>query len=147
MSKNYTLITGASSGMGALCAIQFSHYQNLIIASENIEELIRVKNECANPENIILWHCNFATEREYISSSLSELLKNNDIVVDRYLHFAGINKLIPLKMASTQLVDMIFNVNIFSIIEILKTLVKKVNQKALDKVVLISAFFCHHSIR
>ena len=139
MSKKYTLITGASSGMGALCAIQFSRSQNLILASENLEELEKVKSQCANSENIILWHCNFATERECISSSLNELLKQNDAVIDKYLHFAGVNKLIPLKMASIQLVDLIFSVNLFSIIEILKTLAKKINQKALDRVVLISA--------
>lgn len=139
MSKKYTLITGASSGMGALCAIQFSHSQNLILASENLEELKKVKSQCANSENIILWHCNFATEREYISSSLNDLLKQNDAIIDKYLHFAGINKLMPLKMASIQLVDLVFNVNLFSIIEILKTLTKKINQKALDRVVLISA--------
>ena len=139
MSRNFTLITGASSGMGALCAIQFSHSQNLILASENLDELEKVKSQCANSENIILWHCNFATERENISSSLNDLLKSNNVVIDRYLHFAGINKLTPLKMASIQLIDLTFNVNIFSIIEILKTLVKKVNQKALDRVVLISA--------
>ena len=139
MSRNFTLITGASSGMGALCAIQFSHSQNLILASENLDELEKVKSQCANSENIILWHCNFATERENISSSLNDLLKSNNVVIDRYLHFAGINKLAPLKMASIQLIDLTFNVNIFSIIEILKTLVKRVNQRALDRVVLISA--------
>lgn len=139
MSKVYTLITGASSGMGALCAKQLSSTHNLILASENIEQLEVVKSECAYPDNIILWHCNFATERDNIEKSITALLKSNDAVVDKYLHFAGINKLSPLKMASIQLVDITFNVNVFSIIEIMKALVKKTNQKALDRVVLISA--------
>ncbi len=137
--KTYTLVTGASSGMGALCAKQLSKSQNLIIASENSEQLTRVKEECDNQENILLWHCNFATERADIGNSLSEILKNNDAVIDKYLHFAGINKLSPLKTASIELIDLTFNVNIFSIFEILKILTKKVNQKALDRVVLISA--------
>lgn len=139
MSRSFTLITGASSGMGALCAKQFSRTQNLIIASENLEQLQQVKSECENQDNILLWHCNFATERANIVSSLSELLKSNDAVVDKYLHFAGINKLSPLKTASIELIDLTFNVNFFSIIEIMKVLTKKLNQKALDRVVLISA--------
>lgn len=141
MSRTYTLITGASSGMGALCAKQFSKSSNLILASENIEQLEKVRNECSNPENIILWHCNFATERNIIGNSLTDLLKSNDVVVDKYLHFAGINKLSPLKSASIDMIDLTFNVNFFSIIEIMKVLLKKVNQKALDRVVLISALF------
>ena len=89
MSKAYTLITGASSGMGALCAKQLSATQNLILASENLEQLEQVRSECENPENILLWHCNFGTEREHIGESLTELLKSNDAVIDKYLHFYG----------------------------------------------------------
>lgn len=141
MSKNYTLITGASSGMGALCAKQFSASQNLILASENLEQLENVKKECASPENIILWHCNFATERAMILDSLVNLLKENDATVDKYLHFAGVNRLSPIKTASIEMIDLTFNVNFFSIIEIMKALLKKVNKKALNNVVLISALF------
>lgn len=139
MSKQFTLITGASSGIGALCAKQFSSKHNLILASENLEQLELVKSQCAYPENVILWNCNFATERESISNSLIDVLNKNDVVVDKYLHFAGLTKLMPIKNFSIQNIDFIFNVNFFSIIEILKSLVKKPNQNALDRVVLISA--------
>ncbi len=137
--KHYTLITGASSGMGALCAKQFSSSRRLIMASENLEALQNVLDECDNKEYHILWHCNFATERENIAQSLSGLLKENDAVVDEYVHFAGLTKLLPLKMTSISAIDLVFNVNIFSIFEITKTLLKKTNQSCLEKVVLISA--------
>lgn len=137
--EKYTLITGASSGMGALCAKQFSSSRKLIMASENLEMLEAVRNECANPEQHILWHCNFATERDSISQSLSNLLTENDVVVDEYVHFAGLTKLMPLKTTSISAIDTVFNVNLFSIFEIVKALLKKNNQKALEKVVLISA--------
>lgn len=137
--EKYTLITGASSGMGALCAKQFSNSRRLVMASENLEMLQDVLKECANPEKHILWHCNFATERDIISSSLSNLLKENDAVVEEYVHFAGLTKLMPLKTTNIAAIDTVFNVNIFSIFEIMKTLLKKNNQKALQKVVLISA--------
>ena len=136
---HYILITGASSGMGALCAKQFSRSHRLIMASENLEMLQDVLRECANPEQHILWHCNFATEREQIAASLTTLLKEHDAVVDQYVHFAGLTKLLPLKTFSIPNIDLIFNVNFFSILEIMKALLKKSNAKALSNVVLISA--------
>ena len=128
--EKYTLITGASSGMGALCAIQFSSSRRLIMASENLEMLKDVLNQCANPEQHVLWHCNFATGRESIAQSLSDLLKANDAIVDEYVHFAGLTKLTPLKTTNIATIDLIFNVNLFSIFEITKALLKKSNQKA-----------------
>ena len=111
--EHYVLITGASSGMGALCAKQFSSSHRLIMASENLEMLQDVLKECANPEQHILWHCNFATGRENIVQSLTDLLKENDAVVDQYVHFAGLTKLLPLKTFSIPNIDLIFNVNFF----------------------------------
>lgn len=137
--EHYLLITGASSGMGALCAKHFSNSHKLIMASENLEMLQDVLKECANPEQHILWHCNFATERENIVQSLTDLLKQHDAVVDKYVHFAGLTKLLPLKTFSIPNIDLIFNVNFFSILEIMKALLKKSNAKALSNVVLISA--------
>lgn len=137
--ERYTLITGASSGMGAVCAKQFSATRKLIMASENIDALNEVLSECQNKKQHLLWHCNFATERESISQSLSDLLKEHDVVVDEYVHFAGLTKLTPLKTTNIATIDTIFNVNLFSIFEIIKALLKKNNQKALEKVVLISA--------
>ena len=137
--EHYMLITGASSGMGALCAKHFSGSHRLIMASENLEMLEAVLNECANPEQHIVWHCNFATDRERITESLTNLLKEHDAVVDQYVHFAGLTKLLPLKTFSIPNIDLIFNVNFFSILEIMKALLKKSNAKALNNVVLISA--------
>ena len=137
--KEYTLITGASSGMGALCAKQLSSSRNLILASENMEMLEDARNDCNNPDSHILWHCNFATERELITDSLTSLLKVNEAVVSQYVHFAGLTKLLPLKTFSISNIDLIFNVNFFSILEIMKALLKKSNGKALKNVLLISA--------
>ena len=114
--ERYTLITGASSGIGALCARRFSSSRKLILASENLEMLQGVLKDCSHPENHILWHCNFATERSSIMQSLLDLLKRHDAVVDEYVHFAGITKLVPLKTVSISDIDLIFNVNLFSIL-------------------------------
>lgn len=137
--KQYTLITGASSGMGALCAKQFSESRNLIMASENIEDLNAVLNNCQNKEEHLLWHCDFASCRDGINQSLSDLLNKNEALVEQYVHFAGVLKLMPLKTFPKDIIDLIFNVNFFSILEIIKVLLKKVNGKALKNIVLISS--------
>ena len=137
--ERYTLITGASSGMGALCAKQFSCNRKLIFASENIVMLNDVLKDCSNPEQHMLWCCNFATERESVMLSLTNLLKEKEAIVDQYVHFAGINKLLPIKAFSIENTDLIFNVNFFSIIEILKALLRKTNFGALKNVVLVSS--------
>ena len=137
--EHYTLITGASSGMGALCAKHFSSSRKLVLASENLEMLQIILSECSQSENHIIWHSDFASERSSITKSLVELLKLHNAVVDEYVHFAGITRLTPLKTASISDVDLIFNVNFFSILEILTALLKKNNEKALKSIVLVSS--------
>ncbi len=139
--EKYTLITGASSGMGALCAKELSKTRKLILASENLELLEDVRNCCQNSVDHILWHCNFQTERENIFASLNELLKSNEVTVENYIHFAGLTQILPIKNFSIPYVDKIFNVNFFSIIEILRVLLRKNNASSLKNIILISALF------
>lgn len=135
----YTLITGASSGMGRVCALRMSQTKNLILASENLDALQETLTKCANSERHILWHCNFATERDSIYDSLNSMLKQHDIVVSEYIHFAGMTHIAAFKDFSIETIDTIFNVNFFSIVEVLRALLKRGNKKTLRNVVLISA--------
>lgn len=139
MGQSYTLITGASSGMGACCAKHFSQTQNLVLASENMEMLEKVRCECTRPEEHVLWHCDFANQRDQILPSLTTLLEEKSISIDKYVHFAGLTQVLPIKDFAIPYVDKVFNVNFFSIVEILRALLKKHNKKALQSVVLISA--------
>lgn len=136
---NYTLITGASSGMGAAAAIRLSQTRPLVLASENIAQLEAVRQQCVNPESHILWHCDFAAERGTIFSSLTNLMVARDVKIEEYVHFAGISILLPVKNFTMTYVDKVFNVNFFSIIEILRVLLKKANGGMLKNIVLISA--------
>lgn len=137
--QTYTLITGASSGMGAVCAKKLSSTDNLILASENKTQLEKVRKECNYSDKHIIWCVDFAKERCKIAESLVDLLKEKNISINKYVHFAGITKILPIKNFPISYIDDIFNVNYFSIIEILRTLLKKNNNKALKNIVLISA--------
>lgn len=135
----YTLITGASSGIGAECAIKLSQNRKIVLVGSNATRLEEVRSRCANPEHHIIWCSDFAAEQSSISQSLTSLIKTNNIVIDEYVHCAGMTKLLPIKDFQRVYVDQIFNVNFFSIVEILRVLLKKVNDKSLKNVVLLSA--------
>lgn len=139
MNTSYTLITGASSGIGAACAIQLSKISRLILAGSNHERLKETLAKCQHPEQHLLWVCDFNTQRYELFVELNNLLAQYDAVVDKFIHCAGITQILPLKDFTPQFVDKVFNVNFFSSVEILRVLLKRVNKKALRKVVLISA--------
>lgn len=125
--------------MGACCAKYFSQTQNLVMASENLDMLEQVRSECSRSEEHILWHCDFANQRDQIFPSLTTLLNEKNITIDKYVHFAGITQILHIKDFAIPYVDKVFNVNFFSIVEILRALLKKHNKNALQSVVLISA--------
>jgi len=138
-NKRYTLITGASSGIGAACAIQFSKGRNIILAGSNEQRLQETLSKCAEPKRHIIWRCDFASDQAAIAEQLTALIQTKEIVVDEYVHCAGMTKILPIKDFQRTYVDQIFNVNFFSIVEILRVLLKRANKRALKNVVLISA--------
>ena len=139
MSEKVTLITGASSGIGASCAKLLSLKGKLVLAGTNPEKLDRVRGECQDPDNHFVWVCDFAKQRDAVFNDLKEIIKENDFVVENFVHCAGITQILPIKDFEIPYVDNIFNVNLFSAIEIIRALLKKVNQKGLKNIVMISA--------
>lgn len=141
MSQQVILITGASSGIGRCCAISLSKDYRLILAGSSEEKLRQTQSLCSDHFEHILWVCDFFTQRDFVFESLTLLLRENDVVVDKYIHFAGVTQILPIKDFSIPYVDRIFNINFFSIIEIIRALLKKANQKSLKNVILISALY------
>lgn len=147
MSTIYTLVTGASSGIGAACAIQLSASSHLILAGSNKEKLEDTLAHCVQPEKHLLWVCDFDAQRYELFDSLSNLLIQNDAVVENYVHCAGMTQILPIKDFVPKYVEKVFNINFFSSVEILRVLLKRVNQKSLQNVVLISALVCQRGDR
>lgn len=138
MNKEYILITGASSGMGEDMAISFSKNYNIILCGRDIERLNGVKYKCADGSHIV-WQYDLSNVDD-VESSLSELLKNNEINVSFFVHCAGYMKMIPIKMLKKEVFEDAYHVNIVSAALIVKTLMsKKINQGALKSVVFISS--------
>ena len=134
----YILITGASSGMGEEIALSLSKEYDIILCGRDLERLNNVKNRCA-PGNHLIWQYDLSNVDD-LESSLTDLLKREDISVSYFVHCAGYMKMIPVKMLKKENFTDAFNVNIVSAALIIKILVnKRANHGALKSVVFISS--------
>ena len=126
--REYILITGASSGMGEEMAISFSKNYNIILCGRDLERLNYVRDRCHQGYHII-WQYDLNNVNE-IETSLTELIVENQINISFFVHSAGFMKMIPIKMLKANDFSNAINVNMISAALIIKTLVKKVNNKA-----------------
>ena len=138
-TRQFILITGASSGIGEACAVNLSGKFRLVLAGRNKSKLDKVIEKCDNKGKHLVWCCDLAIERDNIASSLTALLREHDIAISTYVHCAGVSKICPFKSVPNAYVNEIFNVNFFSAVEIIQVLLKRVNQSALENIVLISS--------
>jgi 3-oxoacyl-[acyl-carrier protein] reductase len=136
----YTLITGATSTIGAEVARRRSSTDRLLLHGRDMQALDALAAELDAVTEVRTW-CRDLASPEGLHAEFLQLLEPGDIHVERVVHVAGHLKLLPLR--SFELVDTmaIFNVNVFSIIEILRVLARKPHRENLRSVVLLSALF------
>jgi len=139
-STAYTLITGASSGLGEATAKLLSASCNLILHGRDEARLAAVGEFCArNGADTILFP--FDLEKsDQVGAALAELLKARNLPVEAFVHFAGMTDLLPVSKTKYSVGLRVMNVNYFSAVEILSTLLKKkINGASLTSVVLTSS--------
>jgi len=141
MTNAFTLITGASSGIGERCAIEHSQNRRIILSGRNYEKLDVVRQKCYNPDNHLIWCEDLANNRMDIFQSLNSFIVKFDIVIESFIHCAGVTKILPIRNFTIQYIDEIFNTNIFSAIEILRVLLKKDNKGSLTNIIFISGLW------
>jgi NAD(P)-dependent dehydrogenase (short-subunit alcohol dehydrogenase family) len=133
----FTLITGATSGIGMATAKKLSKSKKLILAGRNQKKLEELKQELG--ENHLLFCCDL-NEVELIGDRLSSFLKLCDYRVDKLVHCAGMNHALSAKSLNASNIDALMRVNFYSVVEIVKVLIKRsVNQSTLKNVLLISS--------
>ena len=137
--ETYTLVTGASSGIGRETAITLSQTGHLLLNGRNTERLEETRQLCKNPEFHHIWPFDLK-ELEGIEASLCHLLATHDIRILQFVHCAGLLKIVPLRLLEpVNAVDTI-NVNLMSAIEISRLLIRrKVNDKILRSIVFVSS--------
>ncbi len=137
--ETYTLITGATSGIGLDLAIRLSDDRNLILVGRDEQKLDELVRQSGGSHKALKLVCDLDTDRRQASARLTGLIQQNDLQIDALVHCAGTSKVMPIRQTDTESIDTIFNVNILSVLELIRPLVKKENKGALRHILFISS--------
>jgi NAD(P)-dependent dehydrogenase (short-subunit alcohol dehydrogenase family) len=135
----YTLITGASSGFGKSIAWRLAPAHRLILAGRNVERLESVRERCASPERHILWPRDLSLI-DGLARDLADLMKTRGICISHFIHSAGFTGFQLVRGLEMEFVRKIFNVNLFSAMEIIQPLTRNsTNHGALRTMTFLSS--------
>ena len=120
------VVTGASSGIGQQCAITCSEAgANVILIARNQSRLKETINKLNNKGNHLSYTIDlteFSKLENIIDDVVSKLGK-----ISGYIHAAGIEQIIPLKLMRPEKYTEIFNINVISGFELARIISKKKN--------------------
>jgi short-subunit dehydrogenase len=137
--ETYTIITGATSGIGLDLSKRLSEDRNIILVGRSQEKLDTVMSQISDTHHVLSFACNLNMDRGTLAQKLSAFILSNDVQIDSMVHCAGTSKVMALRQSDIDSVNMIFNVNVLSAIEMIKVLLKKDNKGALRNILLISS--------
>lgn len=139
-SGMHTLITGASSGMGEATALMLAESRNLLLHGRNRERLEAAADNCrARGANVVTFVYDLE-DAEHVGVALGNLLKEHDLQINAFVHFAGMTEVLPVSRTKYSVGLKVMNVNYFSAVEIIsKLLKKKLNANNLTNIVLTSS--------
>jgi NAD(P)-dependent dehydrogenase (short-subunit alcohol dehydrogenase family) len=139
MSTSCTLITGASSGIGRSIAQRLSGGSRLVLTGRSSEKLEAVRAACEAPDRHLVWVQDLG-HPEVIGEALTSFLGSNEIAIDHFVHSAGIFEILPVRGLEMSGLTRLFNVNLFSAVEIIRVLVsRRANHGMLRSITLISS--------
>lgn len=135
----YTLITGASSGIGKALAIRLSGARRLILHGRDSRRLTETLSNCANPDRHLIWPFDLL-ELCRLAQSLAAFMAEKEISVECFVHSAGVLKILPIRSVDYRVLGEVMNVNFVAAVEIISLLVKKkINHQHLKDILLISS--------
>jgi NAD(P)-dependent dehydrogenase (short-subunit alcohol dehydrogenase family) len=143
----YTLVTGASSGLGRSSAVRLSRERNLILHGRSPQRLEETLGMCHHPERHIVWPFDLKNPGE-LADSLTPLLAGSGRSVEAFVHCAGMVTVLPMRSVDYLAAQEIMNVNFFSAAEIVRLLLrKKVNNQRLTNILFISSIWSRFGAR
>jgi NAD(P)-dependent dehydrogenase (short-subunit alcohol dehydrogenase family) len=141
----FTLITGASSGIGRATAVRLSAERALILHGRNRERLEETRLLSTAPERHVIW-CLDLNDVSSIAASLTALLAER--TVDAFVHCAGGVAVLPVRGTDHKVAQTMMDVNFLSAVEIVNVLLKKkINRSQLANIVFISSIFSRFGAR
>ncbi|HZJ62621.1 MAG TPA: SDR family oxidoreductase [Kofleriaceae bacterium] len=143
--QTYTLLTGASSGIGAAIARRLGGERALILSGRDVGKL-REAAGLGDDGRHLLWPYDLR-DVEGIQPSLGGLLEHQQAVVDCFVHCAGVVKVLPARLNEPAVVQEVMNVNVLSAMQILRTLLRKANHGALANVLFISSTYSIRGVK
>jgi NAD(P)-dependent dehydrogenase (short-subunit alcohol dehydrogenase family) len=139
VDNHYTLITGAASGFGRCIAWKLASSRKLLLADINAEKLDEARKSCENPDRHLMWVRDL-NRLDGIGDDLAACLAANKIAIEHFIHSAGVFGIQFARANEMTLVTQVFNVNLFSAMEIIRPLAqKRVNRGALRSITFISS--------
>jgi NAD(P)-dependent dehydrogenase (short-subunit alcohol dehydrogenase family) len=137
--RKYVLITGASSGIGRVLAINLSREYDVILHGRDREKLEQTKLLCDKNKEQIIFTFDL-NDIDRLENSFSNFVSENELEISHFVHSAGFMKMLPLRSISLEVINRTFAVNVISAALIIKVLShRKINNEALKAVVLISS--------
>jgi len=135
--RAFTLITGATSGIGLASSRELCSSKQLILVGRSEEKLAELRREFGDSH--LYFFCDLAG-LEALVDKLTVFLQMNSVVVDKFIHCAGVDQTLPAKSLRAFEVDEVMRINFYSVVEILRVLLKRsVNHSALTNVLFVSS--------
>jgi NAD(P)-dependent dehydrogenase (short-subunit alcohol dehydrogenase family) len=138
--NDFILITGATSTIGSAIATCVSDYSNILIHARDFQKAKKLSKQIDSKNIVKIWLHDFSDFRS-IERSLTDFLSSENITISSLVHCAASVKILPIKNFRAEYYEHIFNINLFSSLEILKVILKKKNFSSLKSIVFISAFY------
>lgn len=146
-TRPYTLITGATSGVGSALVPLLAKRRPLLLHGRDSAKLEKLLETCLKDHPHQIWVHDLQYV-ETVSSSLEMELLKRGIPVDNFVHCAGVATVLPARGAPLAVTQQAFNVNCFAAQQIIASLLKRrVNASALRSVVFISSIYSRVGVR
>ncbi|MCI6828022.1 MAG: SDR family oxidoreductase [Prevotella sp.] len=119
LENKVIIVTGASSGIGAQCAIDCSKMgARIVLVARNEERLKQTLEQCEEPSRHMILPLDLSSSdglKESIKDVVAKVGKINGVV-----NCAGMSSVTPLKLVTDELLDQFFRTNVYSAINLSK---------------------------
>jgi NAD(P)-dependent dehydrogenase (short-subunit alcohol dehydrogenase family) len=137
---SFTLITGASSGIGEAIARRLAPHRTLILGGRSAERLAALQSSIGGGPHL-LWPFDLRNVTS-TTDTLSAFLKTHEAAVDAFVHSAGIVKVLPMRDMDCETVAEIMDVNFLAAVQIIRALLRRpVNGRHLSNIVFLSSSY------